>query len=109
MLLAGHRVLQCPSVARRRDRSRIRGRGRRRANLLCSPHFEHRHLPMRLIAGKLDLITLIHGIWDLLKGMVEYLIFINNPALIFRNPAVMTGTIFHDLVDRKVLEAGVGG
>ena len=41
--------------------------------------------------------------------MVAYFIFINDPALVFRIPAVMTGTVFDDLVDRKVLEAGVGG
>ena len=41
--------------------------------------------------------------------MVDYLIFINNPALIFSIPTIMTGTVFNDLVDRKVLEARVGG
>ena len=41
--------------------------------------------------------------------MVDYLIFINNPALIFCIPPVMTGTVFNDLVDREVFEAGVGG
>ena len=41
--------------------------------------------------------------------MLGYLILINDPALVFRIPAVMTSTIFDDLVDRKVLEAGVGG
>ena len=64
MLLAGHRVLQCPSVARRQDQSRIRGRGRRHANLLCSPRFEYRHLLKRLIAGKFELVTSIDGVWD---------------------------------------------
>lgn len=35
--------------------------------------------------------------------MVAYFIFINDPALVFRIPAVMTGTVFDDLVDRKVV------
>ena len=44
-----------------------------------------------------------------MDNLVDHLIFINNPALIFRIPAVMTGAVFDDLIDREVLEAGVGG
>ena len=42
------------------------------------------------------------------ESTVDYLIFINDPALVFCIQAIKTGTIIDDLVDREVLEAGIG-
>lgn len=42
------------------------------------------------------------------ESTVDYLIFINNPALILSIPTIMTGTVFDNLVDREMLEAGIG-